>query len=380
VPSPSYVPLSYPFSVAVSNVIVKTSLADLDVVRNGELSQSIPVRYESLAAPRLAELRSRENLDAVIAGASDEFDVMLRLKDWVAAQWLPGTPIPYPPWDAVTVLDWIRSGVTGGHCGQYSQVLLQALAALGYRARYVELGSIDNPYAHFVTEVWSSQFDKWVVLDADFNVHFERAGVPLSALEVHDALTRGELSDVVTVRGSVRHAASDPDHWPLLTAELYYYLRVHLKADHLTMPNENPFDRYNDMIEWRSALTVPWEQSTMVSPYRKEALTNLATSDRSLLESKLHQVLVTVESVDLDGDSVALRFDNNVFEFLRYQIRELNGEWRDYDGSNFIWSPSAIESTLEVRAANVSGVVGPSSVVAARLEVEVEVELEFGAP
>jgi hypothetical protein len=358
---------------------VKTRITDLGIIRNGEVSEHLPVRYELFSAARLVELRQRENLDAVVTGAPDEFELMLRLKDWVAMQWPAGSPNPYPPWDAVTVLDWIRGGITGGFCAQYAQVLLQSFAAMGYHARYVEIGSVDNPYAHFVMEVWSNQFNKWVVFDADYNLHFERAGVPLSALEVHEALTRGEISQVVTVRGPYRQGHSNADRWPLRTAELYYYLRVHLKANHLTVTNENPFDRYNDMIEWRSAIAVPWESSTAPSPYRKERLTNLVTSDRSLMESKLGQVIVTIESGD--DRSVVLRFENDDDEFLRYQTRELGlpqaGEWRDHDGSSFVWRPRPSPMTLEVRAINTRGVAGPPSAVAARLEV---IEVTWVAP
>ena len=37
---------------------------------------------------------------------------------------------------------------------------------------------------HGVAEVWSNQFRKWVVIDAQSNVHFEMAGIPLSAWEI----------------------------------------------------------------------------------------------------------------------------------------------------------------------------------------------------
>lgn len=362
-PAPAFVPAFAPAAVAAP----EPRLLGVSVVENGDLTEGLPVRYESFDAPQLLDLREREHLDEVVASAQDEFEQVLLLKNWVAAQWPHSIPDPYPPWNALVVLDWIRSGKTGGFCAQYSQVLLQSLASLGLTARYVEIGSVSNPYAHYVIEVWSNQFDKWMVMDGDYNIHFERNGVPLSALEVHDALLHSQLSDIVVVRGSFRDGHPDPGSWPDGTMELYYYLRMHLKANHLSAPDEPPFDRYNDMVEWQDELTVPWELSTVESPFPKEVLANLRSSDGASFESKLNQVRITLESVT-EGEAL-LDFENNAIQFQRYQIREPSGDssrWSDYDGTTFQWKLSPSSPLLEVRALNGRGVPGPTSVVLAR--------------
>ncbi|MCC7043181.1 MAG: hypothetical protein IT183_04925 [Acidobacteria bacterium] len=254
------------------------------------LPPSLGFRFERFDHPRLAELLARERLRDRIHPGATPFEQILSLKDWVAGQWPPGYPSPYPPWDALIVLDWIRAGTTGGFCAQYSQLLLQSLAALGFTARYVEIGSVDNPYAHYVVEVWSPDFNKWVLMDADYNLHFERAGVPLSALEVHDALLESKATDLDVVRGTVREGHSRAEAWPLRTAELYHYVRYHLKANHLSEPDELPFDRYDDMVEWLDDRVVPWSASTVESPYPKERLTRRTTRDRRLAEPPLSQI------------------------------------------------------------------------------------------
>lgn len=241
-------------------------------------------RFEQMDHPRLKQLLDQEHLDQVVDLEASPFVQILSLKDWVAGQWPAGNPDPYPPWDALTILDWIRSGKTGGFCGQYAQVFLQALASVGIQARYVEIGSVDNPYAHYVTEVWSTDLGKWVLMDPDYNLHFERDGVPLGVLEIHDTLLDGSADRLTVVRGTIREGHSDPNRWPLKTAELYHYVRFHLKANHLSVPNEPPFDRYGDMVEWLDSRVVPWEESTVESPYPKERLTSRATSDRALTD------------------------------------------------------------------------------------------------
>jgi len=337
---------------------------------NGELTPSIPVRLESLDLGRLEELRERESLAAIVSEGASEFEQILLLKEWVASQWPAGTPNPYPPWDAIVVLDWIRQGITGGFCAQYAQVMLQSLASLGMQARYIELGSTVNPYAHFVMEVWSNQFNKWVVIDADYNLHFQRDGIPLSALEVHDALIRDELAEVSVVLGTRRPGHSEVTLWPFQTAELYYYLRYHLKANHLAAPLEAPFDRYNDMVEWLDELTVPWELSQVDSSFPKQRLTNLQTADRALVESRINQVSVAIESNS--AGVIAMTLDNNMHDFRGYEFRLLasplqDRPWQPHGSQTLNWRPTRTTRILEVRGVNVSGVAGPTARLTASL-------------
>lgn len=245
---------------------------------NGTVSPGLPFRYESPWVSRLNELGLRERLDEVVGGSASEFQrVIVRLRDWVAAQFPTTYPDPYPPWDALVILDWIRSGITGGFCGQYAQIFLQSLAYLGVPARYVEIGHTENPYSHFLTEVWSREYDKWVLMDPNYNVHFEGDGIPLSALEIHTALLRGAAATVTPVLGPTRDGLPSPYWWPLQMVELFYYLRFDLKNDHLTNP-DNPYDMWNEVVEWRDSMTVPWELSTVPSIFEKVQLTRANTT------------------------------------------------------------------------------------------------------
>jgi hypothetical protein len=335
------------------------------------MAAGLPVRFEPLSHPRLAELAGRENLVSVVKDAHDEFETILRLKEWTAKQFQHSMPDPYPPWDAITILDWIRGGTTGGFCAQYAQVFLQALASLGFQGRYVEIGSDSNPFAHFVMEVWSNQFNKWVVMDVDYNMHFERNGLPLSALEVHQALVRSELSDVVSVAGEVREGHGSPEAWPLKLAELYYHLRVHLKANHLSAPDEPAFDRFNDMVEYANYRTVPWEFSTMISPYAKVPLTRTRSGDPDEFEAKLNQTQISIRTVHTA--SVTLELKTNAVEFSHFQHREMTDSttahnWVEVEGDNIVWTPNPARPRLEVRAVNARGVPGPAAIVDARFE------------
>lgn len=322
--------------------------------RNGVIAPGLPFRFEPFEAPRLAELRDREGLDAVVAGAASEWAAILRLKDWVAAQFSIGWPDPYPPWDALTILDWIRSGITGGFCGQYSMVLLQSLASFGVPARYIEVGTQENPLAHFLVEAWSNDYNKWVLLDADYNLHFERHGIPLSALEVHDALVLGNTGTPTMVLGAVQEGHPDP--YSIDYVALFYHLRWHLKADHLTHP-ENPFDRWEDMVEWEDPYTERWPAP----------LTRRTTAQAATAYARLNQV--RIRPARIADDLLALEVATNVFDFGGYEVAwtdpPLGWEiqlgpfwWKLQPGVNAIW----------VRATNTRGVTGPPALLKVRYQ------------
>lgn len=327
----------------------------------------LPVRFEHFDAPRVQLLAAREGLEAVVAGAADEFQGVLKLKEWVAAQFPHTNPDPYPPWDALIVLDAIRGGLTGGFCAQYSQVLLQSLASLGYPARYVEVGTTENPHNHYPLEYWSNQFNKWVLLDADFNLHFEKDGLPLSALEVHDALVSGAAASVNVVEGAFRDGHPSPQDWPLGTRELYYYLRYHLKADHVWAPSEAALDRWNDTIEWTDSRTIPWESSTVESQFPKEKLASRTTGDPAIANAPLNQIWVTPRVTT--GTTVALDLAHDMPQIAGAEFRVIDdagqpGPWQQHGSPTLLWPVGVSDRAIEVRGVNSRGVAGPATRVA----------------
>jgi hypothetical protein len=201
-------------------------------------------------------------------------------------------------------------------------------------------------------------------MDADFNVHFERGGVPLSALEVHDALVSSTLGDVVPVFGKGRPGHATPASWPLRTAELYYYLRYHLNADHLTRPHDAPFERFDDMIELDDPRVPAWEASPVTSTFPKVRLTRRRVRDSRIVGTKLNQVHLRIRSASADAVTIDLR--DNVLQRASYQFRTTAtgtepGPWETTSASAITVRMSDGGGLVEVRGVNVRGVSGPSS-------------------
>ena len=94
---------------------------------------------------------------------------------------------------------------------------MQCLLALGFVARRVGISKADTEWmvddegsvGHSIMEVWPHLYHKWVVLDADLNVHCEQDGVPLNALEIHRAWVNRKWADVRLIQGPTAFRLTD---------------------------------------------------------------------------------------------------------------------------------------------------------------------------
>ena len=68
----------------------------------------------------------------------------------------------------------------GFHCSHSMRVQHAVMTAMGYAVRDLGVDSDHLVFGksnhHGVKEVWSNEYAKWVLLDAKYDIHFERAG------------------------------------------------------------------------------------------------------------------------------------------------------------------------------------------------------------
>jgi len=152
----------------------------------------------------LEELRRRYRLEEVIAPGEDEWAKQLLLKDWVAGKITNGNPTVEAR-DAVEVLEHAAAGKKF-YCTYFAITYLQCAQALGWHARKLGVDRLHGPDSlgsshHGVAEVWSNRFAKWVVIDAQSNLHFEKDSVPLSAWEIRAEWLKNRGRDVDHVVG-----------------------------------------------------------------------------------------------------------------------------------------------------------------------------------
>ena len=173
----------------------------------------------------LAPFRTQEKLDRLRA-PHDDWQTVLNVMNWSRRQFEPGTPKNYPPKNALTLLALMRSGKEKGFCAQYCYLMVQALQALNFKARYITIEG------HEVAEAWVPSMNKWVLLDPMNNLHFEDSkGTKLSALEIARNLTEAH---------AVPASSSDlayPTHYRFLA----YWLRNDLYTTRLNIYDLNHY-------------------------------------------------------------------------------------------------------------------------------------------
>ncbi|HVV72826.1 MAG TPA: hypothetical protein VHI52_15235, partial [Verrucomicrobiae bacterium] len=173
---------------------------------------SIPFEYEPLDHPDLRQLRQEYKLDEVVAGATNELDLLLRLAQWSCNAWDWPNHIGdlYPSWNALDILKQEPDGTpVGGFCQQFNVVFLQACESFGFSGRAISIsqGRMQEQHpggGHEIVEIWSNEWKKWVYVDGAlaWYVVDEKTGIPLSMLELRERqlqVMNGQPSPAVRV-------------------------------------------------------------------------------------------------------------------------------------------------------------------------------------
>lgn len=163
---------------------------------------------ENLSLPKFQALKAKYQPDTIFHGERNEFKRILLLRDWIkriikidnSGEGYPGKG------QAEAILDAALEG-NGFHCGHYMIVQNALLNAYGYVTRCMAAGEGDLDALeghHGVNEVWVNSLNKWVMIDAKYNNHFEKDGLPLSALEIRDEWLKNKGADIQLVKGPDR--------------------------------------------------------------------------------------------------------------------------------------------------------------------------------
>ena len=229
--------------------------------------------HQDPAEPKLGILRNQERLDKVIAGAVTQWEQVLALRAWVAVQWVHRAPHEFRrccPWDALTILAWMRADRGHGqpqpdaYCTHYAVVLAQCALALGWRARLWVMSAEPTLHdnGHFVAEIWSGDYNKWVMLDADTDSHVEGGGVPLSVLEIHDAWRESALDRLDVVAGVNADKVKIGPDWieEMLPRGLYRFCGLVLRNNHLSTLIPGPVEHGWTTYKWDGFLW--WRDGT----------------------------------------------------------------------------------------------------------------------
>jgi len=162
--------------------------------------------FEDLSSPKFKHLIEKYQLDTVVRDETDEFRRILLLRNWIKSTIKIDDLGPYPVKDADTegILDAALQG-QGFHCGHYMTVQNAIMNGYGYLSRTLGAGPgvKGGPDGHHgINEIWSNDYNKWFLSDAKYNHHFEKNGIPLSALEIRHEYLKNKARDIDLVKGT----------------------------------------------------------------------------------------------------------------------------------------------------------------------------------
>ena len=156
-------------------------------------------------------LLSKYPIRKVVDAEKTEIEKMVALTIWAKQQWIHGREMDkwLDPARRKNAVEILKKAHLGGrfNCLYYSTVLSTCGIAVGYRARRV---CIDG---HVVSEFWSKERKKWIMLDSDANVHFELKGVPMSSYELHQAVLNKKISEVKMIQHKPLPATMKPEQF-----------------------------------------------------------------------------------------------------------------------------------------------------------------------
>lgn len=331
--------------------------------------------YGDPLAERTVQLREEYRLDEVVAGYETEFAAQRALKRWVRSRWNHGWSLAFNTvQDALDILHEVDRGEQFT-CGFYSRVFVECARSLGWVARSIGLGVRDIAFprghnvgnvGHVVPEIWSDQYRKWILMDPDLNVHYERDGVPLSALELHDAWLAHEAEAVAMVQEEPAFVCPSGEHVNLVRQMMD---NMDGYTEQTVVHAMNRFSRYN-VLDYYARLTIgnfTWLDDRCLPSF----VVHFAPGGTKLLTSNPADVNWTVNMVRLaaspswvDGPKLSLALQHCMPWFDHCEARVDGGAWEPRP-ETFDWPMREGENVLEVRPVNVCGRPGITS----RLEV-----------
>jgi hypothetical protein len=334
--------------------------------------------FEDLTSPKFKAFREKYMLDTVFHGEEDEFKRMLILRNWIRSVIQIGDFEDNYPGDgyADRIVDAGLKG-QGFHCGHYMTVQHAVMNSYGYITRCVGAGPgvKGGPDGHHgVNEIWSNKFHKWFLSDAKYNHHFEKDGIPLSALEIRDEYLKNRAADIVLVKGTSR-TPIESDGVANQKGEMIQWTKERFAQTYTWIEWESGNNRFTGWPDPGDAIdhlnmyaddffknnTWIWDNKPHWG-YKTEFM--IPIEDRSAFEWTPNTVKADVM---IEGEKALIKLYSVTPNLKSYQMKlSSENEWQDVRDSLEL-ELSSDRNEISFRTVNLAGVTGiPSKIVVAR--------------
>lgn len=321
------------------------------------------ISFEDMSSPKFEALKKRYRLDTIFHGEKDELKRILLLRHWIHQKIKIDDYGPYAGDGTVeSTLDEALKG-HGFHCGYFSAIQNAVLNAYGYVTRcvLVDTGTPVNYMVggghHAVNEVWINSYHKWFLSDAKYDYHFEKNGIPLSALEIRDEYLKNKAADINLVVGPYKTIVVGLPEYNVSTKEklagVYTWISWYKYNNRYS---NNPNDSadiimYND--SYFKTHTWLWDGKPHWA-YHTRYLH--LVEDRNAIEWTPNTITANIA---INGDKASTELHSDTTNFKTYQIKEMpDGIWEDVS-NNAVKKLKKDKYEWLFRLENIAGVTGP---------------------
>jgi hypothetical protein len=323
--------------------------------KNAQIDHGIPFVYEESNAPYLARFRAEFRLQDMIAGSADEFAAMMAVAHWVGTRWDHGLgALPESgKYDPGAIVAKAEQG-TPYWCEISSILMIQAAASLGWPARLVTASRDGYRWEHALAEIWSNQYGKWFVVDADFNIIYWADEKPLSAYEL---CHRGPL---LQKNGKLQVKQFAPLKPSLELKDLlpyYRYVHIDLRNDWFSRKLRKGSPAGGDLATW-------WTARSDLGPL---LTVKIRVDDQKKFDWAVNAVGIYADGVSRDPQSgeyrIGLTLAGYSPYFKNFQFARESGKWEDMKSSSIHIPVTEGTHCIEARAMTLASMPGPASTV-----------------
>jgi len=309
-----------------------------------------PFIYEQYDAQFLQTYREKNRIEVMAAAAASEYEAMLAVAAWVGTRFDhgPNTLGPRKKYDPQTI---VQKGADGQAfwCEVAAILMVQTATAMAWPARLVTLSRNGYKWEHGVAELWSNQFDKWFVIDTDFNVTYTANGTPLSAYELCHRGPALQAGGRLVVH---RIAPLKPSLNEIDMVPYYRYVSIDLRNDWYSRRLRRGSPAGGDLATWWTA-----------RPDIDRLLTaKVRVDDQETFDWPVNWVEVVGAQVQQNADGATmlrLLFAGYVPYFVNFQVAVDEGRWENIENHDYLWELAPGRHCLKARALTAMGWHGP---------------------
>ncbi len=318
-----------------------------------KVPKDVPFIYEDIDNPDLARFRERYNLTRFVENSPDEYSAMLELFNWIGQQWDYGEDLPPGGYDNFRPVDLMEAVAQGGRfwCEVDAKFTVYAAIALGWPARLVTLSRDGYNWEHAVAEIWSNQFEKWFVVDSNYNLIYESNGVLLSAFELCHSGLELQKNNLLIVKPV---APPKPSVLQIDLIPFYAYVHFDLRNDWLTRDLRKGSPAGGNLSTW-------WTSR----PELQRLLTvSTRIDDQEIFDWPVNVACVTPHGLaDIASDTLQLTLSLGGYSpyFSSFQWATDGGGWQAFPDSTVQIPIIPGRHQLQFRMVTASGWTGPST-------------------